>query len=950
METLEFLKKILPSSGIYFIDTPFPAPRRGFKHHMCESVERMAQVAATYDAQGLTVYHACASFQNEFIDKTDAKGETKRVSRVQDNVAYARSFWLDLDVDANDARKFPDQSAAIAGLVAFCQLTELPIPLVVNSGYGVHCYWVMDRDILPGQWKEAAVRLKSLTAALNFGQGDTTRTADSASVLRPIGTHNRKAKGVRPVTLVADAEPIKFELFDSLVTKACTKHKAQVPKSTAPKIDPNAAFSLANNYPDSHADEIAKKCQQIRLFRDEPNTIDEPTWYAGVQLLYHTVEKEEVIHRWSSGYAGYSESETAQKIIQIAAFGPTVCATFNSRNPAGCVGCKFAGKIASPIQLGTIVESLPPPAVPLDSSFTQTIEKLCNPPYPFTRAKDGLFVDIEGVPIKFYDYDLYPTDLNDDDHLGFETATIRHHLPHEGWLEFALPTYLIEDKKQLLMHLRKNFIKPPDGTKMVAFLDAYLRAIQQQSALRKSFTSMGWKHDFSQFVLGHKLYKSTGEVFEAGMSQKLSNTLQGVMTKGDINTWVQMTERLSYPGAEAHAFSMLQGFGAPLLKLTGFHGVTFSMVGETAVGKSMMARFALSIYGDFDKLRIGYQGTKLAKMERLGAYNNLPAYIDEMTNLDADEVSDLMYEISDGKGRERLNRDSTSKAAVEWSTFLITSSNASLSQKLALKKSNPEAELMRLFEYEVTRIDDTFAAWLKELFEVLKDNYGLAGEVYVHWLVQNAKQAKFIVNEVRQLIEKRVHSDGRDRFWVSGVACCIAGGMIARSLGLIRFDPSPVLDWACQRMLMNRWTAAETQTDELAMLGEYLDEFAGNRLMVTNLKMGGGLDRSAVWKRPSGSGALLSRFEIDTKMAYISRKHLYEYIGKRRGDVTKLKRKMLESKVLLDINARKVLGAGTEFSGAQAPCWKLDLNHPVFESLVKTMEQEVAAMQGTPNA
>jgi hypothetical protein len=786
VDTLAFLKKILPSSGLYFIDVPLQGGR-GFKHHVFPSVAQAAQAALHYDGGGVTVYHACSSFQQEYIERVDGKGENKRVQRVQDNVAYVRSFWLDLDVDATNDRKFKSQGDAAVALRAFCDKTGLPMPLVVNSGYGLHCYWVMDRDILPGEWKETAVRLKALTAALDFGQGDTTRTADSASVLRPVGTHNRKVKAnvatAVPVTLLLDAEPVQFEVFKALVDGGCKKHSAQAPAAEKVKFDPNAQFNVPTTFAPSSGHEIAKKCQQIRLFRDEPNALDEPTWYAGIQVLYHTIESEDLIHEWSSGYAGYNEDETNRKVIQIKAFGPTTCATFNSRNPHACVGCKFAGKIASPIQLGVVVESLPEPALPIDSTLTQVISKLSNPPYPFTRTKDGLFVDVEGAPVKFYDYDLFPTDLNDDDHLGYETATIRHHLPNEGWLQFSLPTYLIEDKKQFLMHLRKHFVKPPDGPKMVAYVDAYLRTIQQNAALRKSFTSMGWKHDFSQFVLGRKLFKSDGTVFEAGISHKLSNTLAGIDCAGDINAWAAATEGLGHPGAQAHAFSMLQGFGAPLLKLTGFNGITFSMVGGTGVGKSMMARFALSIYGNFEKLRIGYQATKLAKMERLGAYNNLPAYIDEMTNLDPDEVSDLMYEISDGKGRERLNRDSTSKGMVEWSTFLITSANSSLGQKLTAKKANPEAELMRLFEYEVPRLDDAFAEYLKGLFPILNDNHGHAGEVYVHWLVQNTNQTKHIVNEIRKEIEKRVVSDGRDRFWVSAVACCVAGASSRASSG-----------------------------------------------------------------------------------------------------------------------------------------------------------------------
>jgi hypothetical protein len=44
--------------------------------------------------------------------------------------------------------------------------------------------------------------------------------------------------------------------------------------------------------------------------RDTRGDIPEPYWYAGIQLMCHAVEGDELIHKWSEGYAGYSRAET----------------------------------------------------------------------------------------------------------------------------------------------------------------------------------------------------------------------------------------------------------------------------------------------------------------------------------------------------------------------------------------------------------------------------------------------------------------------------------------------------------------------------------------------------------------------------------------------------------------------------------------------------------------
>jgi hypothetical protein len=129
-----FLSKILPRTGVYVL-AEF---RNGLKyapiHHFFNTVEEL-EAAIKYDATGVNVFHACATY------KTDA-------NRKQENAGWFRAMFLDVDVGkANDAKSFATPKEAVASTLTTCQTLGLPAPMIVQSGMGIHVYWVFDRDL-----------------------------------------------------------------------------------------------------------------------------------------------------------------------------------------------------------------------------------------------------------------------------------------------------------------------------------------------------------------------------------------------------------------------------------------------------------------------------------------------------------------------------------------------------------------------------------------------------------------------------------------------------------------------------------------------------------------------------------------------------------------------------------------------------------------------------------
>ena len=216
-ETKHFLGRILPKEGIY----QATIIKNGRAQNIpCASIAELAEEVLKRDRPGQNVFHACATYKDGS-------------SRMATNSASMNAFWLDLDCGPEKAKTgtgYETKEDALYALRAFCRAVELPRPMIVDSGGGLHVYWTLNAPISACRWKELADKLKRATKALGF-LADQSRTADAASVLRPVGAYNRKYDPPRLVVLLRDAasdvDPDQFETaLDSFIAKPVRKQQS----------------------------------------------------------------------------------------------------------------------------------------------------------------------------------------------------------------------------------------------------------------------------------------------------------------------------------------------------------------------------------------------------------------------------------------------------------------------------------------------------------------------------------------------------------------------------------------------------------------------------------------------------------------------------------------------------------------------------------------------------
>jgi hypothetical protein len=131
---------------------------------------------------------------------------------------------------------------------------------------------------------------------------------------------------------------------------------------------------------------------------------------------------------------------------------------------------------------------------------------------------------------------------------------------------------------------------------------------------------------------------------------------------------------------------------------------------------------------------------------------------------------------------------------------------------------------------------------------------------------------------------------------------------------------------------------SDGRIDEVGLLGMYLDEHTNSRIVV-----GGGHPNSGymqVYIAPRGP--LTARLELDTRLIYISRTHLKQWITKQGEDYTRVKQHLMSIGVLRNADGRKVLGAGTDYGSTQVPCWVVKLDHPVLTPVAAIAEAAAA--------
>ncbi len=895
----QFYEKVLPSQGVYCAvgirkgNTP--------RHYFAETLDALINTINGLQQDELNIFVAPASFKNH--------------SRQAANAAFARSFFIDLDV--GEGKDYQSKTDAMEALDRLITETELPLPFVVDSGGGIHAYWVFDTDIPINEWKPYAEKFKAKVSSII--PIDMVVTADPARIMRAPFTINYKYSPPCETGLVFDeSSEYDFHAFmdflgpiEPTVDQAILQVLAAAPKG----LDEDTREILKSDNIETLFDIIATKsmegqgCNQIRYIIENAADLPEPLWHSGLSIARHCADWEESIHELSREYPKYNADETLRKANETHG-KPHSCVAIESRNPGGCDGCPFRGKITNPLALGRHLKEAP--AVSEEDAVREEEDPQAVPAFPaslrpYVRGNDGGIYYIppakvgkkgevmQDDPILLFNHDIYPVKRMFSPVDG-ASLLMRLHLPNDGIREFTLhmkTVYAVDKLKEVLGSVEASFFPRHIPTIADYFVKWNQHMINAKTAEQMRM-QMGWTDDRTGFVAGHREIRNDGKVLQTAPSPMVNAQAKLIRTEGSYDLWKEAANRLNTVGFELHAFTLFAGFGSPLMHLTSTSGGAICLTGPSGNAKTGALYAQLSIYGSPKDMSVAGErsATENAMIGWMLGYKNIPLGIDEASNKKPENLSHLIHGISQGKGKLRMQASVNAVREIEQNASLIATltSNQSMYDKLVMFKAAPDGEVARIIEFTVPKPAPLAKnpELGREIFDVFRTNYGHA--------VYDFAAMIFALGwvEVQAIVEKWIArfnadfgSDNTYRFYANIVGASMAGGEIACKTKIIDIDLERVY-----RMVVAHIKDIRDKTikingiDYKALIGEFNNKFQTGTLV---------LDNGRVIKEPFHS--LVARKEVGGTY-YVSKTEFKKYLAELQVSAREFEENMTNEKVL----------------------------------------------------
>jgi hypothetical protein len=973
MGTEQFLELVLPEGGNKIITLVMPTENGNswFKYKTYPTAKEAARAALNFDQRGETVYFAVNSFGDWYHDP---KKDKKRI-RTQENVVSCRSMYDDFDVGEDEDGKYATREEALADIIKLAKALQLT-PTITSSGGGYHAYFSFDEDVTVDVWEELSAMKRDVTTHLKL-KADRAVDMDSARILRPVGTTNRKNGQERPVELVKLGKPYPVEKVREKL-QAYIKDNNVSPAPTNKKQSAENPFAAAlGDYPESNADVVAEHCAAVRAFKESGGDIPEPHWHRAIGVVKFCEDGEQVIHEWSKGYDGYSQIETQDKIDEWSV-GPTSCIEMDKH--VDCMkNCPMAGKCKFPIQLGFTEEAKsveeetvvaqPQQATTTTNQPTPIIIEGENIPYwPQNgyrwngSALSRSIIDDDGVVHwrPFSRSFLYPINRVRDSE-GLWVVHWKAKEKNGKWREFFMPTSELASPERMAQTLAAHeiFLMRTKNARndMAEFAEGLIETLQAWRIETETVNQFGWNKDKTGFVMGTKIITADDEMEVLCDPDIPQDIAADFGTSGTLEEWVSNIDKLyNRPGAEPFQFAMCHSMGSVLVELMGssnWHGLPLAFTGHGGTGKSTATKIACGFYGNpkFMERQTGEQGSTLnAAIKRIAVMGSVPLLLDEFSGRSPDELTRTGYALANGRDKERLGSNGKfSTTGNEWFKNSFITSNDSILESISKLPAGYRVEATQLRFFEVSLPSDfrskVFPDITQDFIEHHMDHvYGEACRPFIRFVIKNMDWVKRQMVAARQKFNPKNEDDNKERFYRDTIVNALVAGKIAEKLGLVQWDMGAMKQWALDQVVRMRESRRETNIDISEHLASFIATLPG-RLIITK-HMGDG--RAKVKEQPMEilRGPAIGRVCTDDKRVFITVKTVTDWCKDHGVTPAAMKEELDRAGYLIydsegNPSHKIYIGSGTTVPSGQSRCYEMKY-HKLFDgkslAIVKTDE------------
>ena len=756
-------------------------------------------------------------------------------SRKAKDCTGARALWLDIDIGAHHSKPdYTDPKQFAADYKSFMQGTGLPAPWIISTGHGAHLYWVLESDIAPDQWSDYMARL--FAACDKFGLKYDHAATDISRILRMPGTYNYKGSPV-PVKIM------KRGVADSGALVTALSKFEPVKQTTVRQED--SVRELRETEP------VLAGCEQIRTC----GSAKYPTWRNAARCLTFCKDGFETFHQLSQDDDRYDADQCTKTWDSLDKnnYAPVKCDTFaQGERGEVCARCPNRGRITTPVMLGKKLKAKVEPApadsirgVPFESDLYSVVPGK-GVQWTF-KNKEGAEVTLTIAPFEFYIMELV---IDNRMLTPLRTYKARVVFSDNSYRDFDLVIDEIYKTGLAPIRILTQYGIAPEPRfekQMVEFMRTYISKVQNELTPSYVRDHYGWYEvqdlngeHHSEFVVGAQTYTASGVKVTYLDSRAQAMAEHKMTVRGTLDEWKKIPRLYRELDQKSAQLLMCASFGSVFMPL-GIGTATnvmynfYDTVGGK--GKSSLLSALASVWGDPSSLPLGRTDTIAAKYQQYSVYHNLPILIDEITGMCAEDMAGMLYDLVNGREKNRSNRAGTElQRGGSWQTITVSTSNQSVYEMLKTFREQTLATSMRVIEMRCDFKDFTgnveVTHKIDSVMTAVHGNYGLAGREFIQYIISHPEVRKYVTDSVAAFSQKyRRNND--ERFWVTGLGVALAAGRLAVQMGLLDYDIDALEDWIGKVLLPDmRSSVKDSRQSPVSIMADFVTDNINNTLAV----------------------------------------------------------------------------------------------------------------------